>query len=200
MRIEHLSKAQQRALAIADNRLTERSAWDDEILAKTLKELSAEDLGFDLEVTGFSTPEIDLRIANLTNPDPGSLGLDDQLPTIPKGPPVTRPGDLWYLGRHRAYCADALTASTYEALMGGVVAEAVIADPPYNVRIQGHAGGKGRIRHREFAAASGEMTRGQYTHFLVTALGHASRHSAGGSPPPRKRACGWAASFRWAMT
>lgn len=53
VQIEHLSAAQRRAFMIADNRLTENSQWDDQLLAEQLKELSELDLSFNLEATGF---------------------------------------------------------------------------------------------------------------------------------------------------
>jgi hypothetical protein len=68
----------------------------------------------------------------------------------------------WLLGRDRVYCA-------YEALLDGQEAAMVFTDPPYNVPIDGHAIGKGSIRHREFPIASGEMDAGQFTEFLRSA-------------------------------
>ena len=98
--IEHLDAAQRRAFAIADNRLTENAAWNDQLLAEQLKELSILDLNFDLEVTGFDMAEIDLRIESLDEkpdaPDPA-----DQLPAI-HGQAVSQLDDLWPLGRPRA--------------------------------------------------------------------------------------------------
>jgi len=79
--LEHLDAAQQRAFAIADNRLTENSSWDGRLLAEQLKELSILDLSFDLEATGFDMGEIDFRIESLGEkpeaPDPG-----DRLPSL----------------------------------------------------------------------------------------------------------------------
>jgi ParB-like chromosome segregation protein Spo0J len=63
--LDHLSEVEARAFAIADNRLTELSSWNDVLLGEQLKLLSELDLTFDLEVTGFTMPEIDLRIQSL---------------------------------------------------------------------------------------------------------------------------------------
>ena len=107
--IEHLDAAQRRAFAIADNRLTENSTWDDRLLAELLKELSVLDLSFDLEATGFEMGEIDFRIESLgekpETPDPA-----DQLPSLQERA-ASRVGDLWQLGRHRALCGNASTGA-----------------------------------------------------------------------------------------
>jgi hypothetical protein len=166
--IEHLDAAQRRAFAIADNRLTENSAWDDRLLAEQLKELSIVDLSFDLEATGFDMGEIDVRIESL-NEKPAAPDPADLLPAMEERA-VSRVGDLWTLGRHRLLCGDALDAENFAALMDGKIADVVFTDPPYNVPIQGHVSGLGVIRHREFPMASGEMTEADFTRFLATAF------------------------------
>ena len=154
--LEHLSEAQVRAFMIADNRLAENSTWDDRLLAEQMKALSAIELEFDLEAIGFETAEIDLRIESLT------LGRDQQeddpadlLATIPDGPPVSRRGDLFILGRHRVYCSSALEQDAYAALMNDTRAAMIITDPPFNVSIQGNVSGLGAIRHRDFVTGLG---------------------------------------------
>ena len=165
--LEHLSPAQTQAYRIADNRLTDCSTWDDRLLAENLKELSEADLDFDLEAIGFDLPEIDLRIQ--------SLGALDEEPEASAdvhidGPAVSAIGDVWQLGSHRIACGSALDPSVYEALLGVDRTAMVITDPPYNVPIAGHVNGKGRIQHREFAMASGEMSQAAFTQFLTQAL------------------------------
>ncbi len=174
-RIGGLTVAQKRAYVIADNRLALNAGWDEEILAIELQGLLETELDFDIGVTGFSVPEIDSLIEGLTPQEPGDP-IEDALP--PEGPPVTRPGDLWGLGPHRAICGDALQVETFEALLGEERARMVFTDPPYNVPILGHVGGSGSIRHREFVMASGEMTREAFTSFLETALKHLAAFSA----------------------
>jgi len=181
IRVEHLTPERARAFSVADNRLTELSTWDERLLGEILSELSAAELDFTLEVTGFSVAEIDLRIEqlsvlNTTRPDPA-----DELANCTGEPPVTRPGDLWRAGRHLVRCGDALDPASYEKLMQGLRADVVFTDPPYNVPIDGHVSGKGRVRHRDFAMASGEMTALQFTQFLTTVLRLLVRHSADGS-------------------
>jgi DNA methylase/ParB-like nuclease domain len=162
--IEHLNAAQRRAFAIADNRLTENSTWDDRLLAEQLKELSILDLSFDLEATGFDMGEIDLRIESLGE-TPEAQDPADQLPPVQEQA-VSRLGDLWQLGRHRVLCGNALDRSSFAVLMDGKLASLVFTDPPYNVPIGGHVSGLGAVCHREFPMASGEMSEAEFTRFL----------------------------------
>jgi len=181
IRLTHLTSAQARAFGIADNRLTENSTWDDRLLGEIFRDLATVDLDFTLEVTGFSIGEIDLRIEELVTPTEGESDPADQLPEDLDRSPVTEPGDLWLLGTHRVLCGDALESSSYRLLMQGGLAQVVFTDPPYNVKIDGHASGNGNIHHREFAMASGEKTPGQFTYFLTTTLNQLARYSSRGS-------------------
>jgi hypothetical protein len=76
---------------------------------------------------------------------------------------VTRPGDLWMCGEHRILCGDSRSADQLTTVMGGKRAAMMFSDPPYNVKIDGFAAGRGR--HREFAMASGEMSKPEFTDF-----------------------------------
>ena len=110
IRLGDLSAAQKRADLIADNRLAELSGWDEELLAIELQTLTTIDLDFDIEITGFETAEIDTLIAGLNGA--GNEDEADRLPAIDDTPAITRPGDLWRLGRHRLLCADAARTSS----------------------------------------------------------------------------------------
>jgi ParB-like chromosome segregation protein Spo0J len=101
VRLSDLSAAQKRAYAIADNQLALNAGWDEELLTIELQELLACDLEFDIEITGFSIAEIDGLVESLTPEEPGDPA-DDQLPSLGEGPPVSRPGDLWVLGKPQA--------------------------------------------------------------------------------------------------
>jgi len=93
--LDHLTPTQARAFMIADNRLAEIAIWDDRLLAEQPKELALIGLDFNIEVIGF---EIDLRIASLDDlPEPDDLA--DMVPAVPAGPPLSKIGDLWFLGR-----------------------------------------------------------------------------------------------------
>jgi DNA modification methylase len=175
IRLEHLTEAQARAYMLADNKLTDRSSWDDRLVAVHLEELSNIALDFEIEATGFEAPEIDLRIQSLAPPDAGDDADEFE---DPAGQPVSELGDLWHLNGHRLFCGNALDPTAYEAVLGGETASAVFTDPPYNVRIKGHAVGKGRTNHHEFPMASGEMTGEEFSRFLVEGLGLMMSHAA----------------------
>src|ERR1700691_5995729 len=175
--LDHLTPIQARAYLLADNKLTDRSTWDEPKLAIQLKELSDLVLDFDIEAIGFEPPEIDLRIQSL---NPALEEADDQF-ELATGPVVTRTGDLWLLGSHRLYCGNALDVTSYDALSTGEKAAAAIIDAPYNVRIDGHVSGNGRITHREFAMASGEMSKEEFTDFLTTSLKLMCDHAVAGA-------------------
>jgi len=177
--LEHLTDAQARAFMIADNRLTEIATWDDRLLGEQLRELSELNLDFSLELTGFDMAEIDLLIEGVSGPS--QQNDDDACPPVGSGPAITRSGDLWLLGRHRIHCGSALEEEAYRAVMADDRAAVVFTDPPYNVPIDGHAIGKGSIRHREFPMASGEMDAGQFTEFLRSACSLLAQNSRDGA-------------------
>ena len=179
IRLEDMTEAQKRAYVLADNKLAENAGWDRELLALELQGLFELDLDFDITITGFETAEIDLLIDGLDVA--GDDDEADRVPEVGDGPVMSRPGDLWQLGRHRLLCADATRRRSFERLMAGDRAEMVFTDPPYNVAIDGHVCGLGRVRHAEFAMASGEMSEAEFTIFLETVLGHLAASSADGS-------------------
>jgi DNA modification methylase len=179
--LDHLTSAQARAFMIADNRLSEIAAWDDRLLAQQLKDLSLLGLDFNLEVIGFEMGEIDLRIASLEDVPDRADDPADAVPEVPAGPPLSKIGDLWLLGRHRVLCGNALDAATFAVLMGQERAAMVFCDAPYNVAIDGHASGLGAIHHRPFPMASGEMDRTEFTTFLGEAFRNLAAFSVDGS-------------------
>jgi hypothetical protein len=168
-----LTKSQKRAYVLADNKLALLSTWDTKLL-KSENELLIQD-DFEIELTGFSTAEVDLMLY-LETGDP-----DDQLPDVDEQEVVTRKGDLWTLGVHRLLCGSALDAAAYERLMQGQRAQMTITDPPYNVKIDGHVCGNGKVKHAEFAMASGEMSPAEFEAFLrstCTLIGKFSQDGA----------------------
>jgi DNA modification methylase len=177
--LDHLNEAQIRAFMIADNRLTETSAWDDQLLAEQLKELSELNLDFSLEATGFEMGEIDLRIEELKPGPDAAEDSGDKLP--PVGPAVTQTDDLWLLDQHRIMCASALEEPAYSRLLDKSRAAMGLTDPPYNLAIEGNVSGLGTICHRDFMMASGEMDPLEFTAFLSRAFKLLARHSVDGS-------------------
>ena len=174
VRLSHLDAAQRRAYVLADNKLALNAGWDRDLLAIELQTLI--DLDFDVEITGFSLAEVDLVLDEARQSSAHAQNTpEDQIPPlIDPGAAVTRPGDLWLLDRHRLLCGDSRNRRTFDGLLQDERADLVFTDPPYNVPIDGHVCGLGRIRHREFAMGTGEMSREAFTAFLRQTLGHAA--------------------------
>jgi DNA modification methylase len=78
-------------------------------------------------------------------------------------------------------CGDSLNPETYERLLDGETAQLVFTDPPYNVPIDGHVSGLGKVQHREFAMASGEMSVAEFTGFLKVVFQNLAAASSSGS-------------------
>ncbi len=137
-----LEGAKAEAYLIADNRLQDETDWDYEKLKYLLQELDTGE--FDIELTGFDVDEIEELIAQFA-PEESEVEEDDFDPeeNIPEIP-VTQPGDLWILGRHRLLCGDATKKEDVERLMDGKKADMVFTDPPYGVNVKGGKG-KGNI-------------------------------------------------------
>jgi DNA modification methylase len=172
----HLTPTEIRAYALADNKLAEKAGWDREALAIELEELqiALPEIGLDLEATGFEAHEIDSTLMDFTE----GAGPGDEIPETNTAAIVSRPGDLFVLNQHRVLVADARTPLSYQQLMTGTLAQMAFLDPPYNVPVKGHVGGRGRTKHREFLCASGEMASDEFAAFLegTTALCAANSH------------------------
>ncbi|MEH2709886.1 DNA modification methylase [Bradyrhizobium elkanii] len=178
VRLSQMSEAEIRAYVIADNKLAENAGWDRKLLALEFRYLSDLDIDLDLTLTGFELPDIDILIEELS-----SASIGDGADTIiePSGPAVTRPGDIWQIGAHRLICGDSTKRETYQALLRGESAQMVFTDPPYNVPILGHVGGLGKVQHREFAMASGEMSEAEFTAFLNSVFVHLATFATDGA-------------------
>lgn len=169
IRLSHMTWAQKRAYIIADNRLAEKAGWDFDILGEEIGLLLEEDIDFDLEVIGFDIVEIDQLVFG-ASANKSAAGKEEEPVELPGDEPVvSQPGDLWEIGEHRLLCGNALDPVSYERLLGREKVQMVFTDPPYNVPIGGHVSGLGKVKHREFAMASGEMSRPGFTAFLRTA-------------------------------
>jgi DNA modification methylase len=175
--LSHLSEADKRAYVLADNKLAEKAGWDRDLLAIELQGLI--ELDIDIELTGFEMAEIDLILEEAREASGDPSGPEDTEPS--PGPAVSQPGDLWLLGRHRLLCADAREQAAYDRLLEGAKAQFVFTDPPYNVEIDGHVCGLGRIRHREFAMGCGEMSEAEFTAFLKAIFALLAENTVEGS-------------------
>ena len=149
--LEDMSEAEIRAYVIADNRIAEKAGWDRELLALEFQYLSELDLDFDVTITGYSMPEIDVLIGELGAAQvvTSAADPDDEVAEVEdSGPSVTQPGDIWQIGRHRLICGDSTNSATCARLLAGERAQMVFTDPPYNVKIDGHVCGLGAVKHR----------------------------------------------------
>lgn len=128
--LDHLSKAQQKALVIADNQLALNAGWDIDMLKVEIEGLQLED--FDLDLLGFDDKFLD----GLLEPEPADgLTDEDAVPEVPETPKTVL-GDVWVLGNHRLMCGDSTSVDAVDKLMAGVKADMVFTDPPYGVEYQ----------------------------------------------------------------
>ena len=178
IRLSNMSAADKRAYIIADNKIALNADWDPEMLALEFQELI--DLGFDVSLTGFELCEIDQILIDAEGASQDPVRAEDDHPA-PATVAVSRPGDHWILGPHALVCGDAKDPAVVAQIMGDDLADMVFTDPPYNVRIDGHVSGLGRTHHREFAEASGEMSKAEFTEFLRLSLGGAANVSRDGA-------------------
>lgn len=129
--LDGLTELQCRAYVIADNKLAEQAGWDSDLLADVLTSLRNDD--FDLGLTGFDGQEIDEIFAwtdRATGDDPS-----DELVPEPPVQPVSRPGDLWLLGKHRLLCGDSTNADDVARVLAGEKPRLLLTDPPYGVEL-----------------------------------------------------------------
>jgi site-specific DNA-methyltransferase (adenine-specific) len=132
--LDHLSAEQRRAYVLADNKLALNAGWDEELLATELQELQLAE--FDLSLLGWSDEELADLLPGVDELDPEGMGDGDAVPEPPEEP-VTKPGDVWLLGKHRVMCGDSTSLDELERLMGGAQADCVWTDPPYGVAYVG---------------------------------------------------------------
>ena len=176
--VKGMSLTDRRAYVIADNQLATLSGWSKDILTLEFAYLSEVE-GFDPTLTGFDLPEIDAHLF-AQEPQGRRASKDDLVPSLISAA-VTRLGEIWIVGRHRLKCGDATCPKTYIHLFGDAKASMVFSDPPYNVKIQGHVSGLGKIHHREFVMASGEMGSFEFTSFLGRTFANCAKWSTNGS-------------------
>jgi DNA modification methylase len=126
IRLEHLTETQRKAYILADNRIALNSGWEAELLSLELSELL--DGGVNLESLGFDADEID-ALLNKIEPTEG-LTDEDATPEVPEEP-VTKPGDVWILGKHRLMCGDCKSLSDVDKVVNGRKINLVVTSPPY---------------------------------------------------------------------
>lgn len=134
--LSHLTEAQKKAYIIADNKLALNSGWDEETLAIEIQELH--DLGYDLDLTGFSMDELEDMDINLEGELEAIIDESkaDEVPELEENP-VIKLGDLIELGNHRLLCGDSTKEDDVKRLMDGELADQLVTDPPYSVAYEG---------------------------------------------------------------
>lgn len=135
--LDHLSKAQQRALVIADNQLAMNAGWDMNMLKAEIEDLNLEN--FNLELLGFDDDFLDGLLE--TAPSGGNTD-EDAVPEVPETPKTVL-GDVWVMGNHRLMCGDSTSIDAIEKLMDGKKANICFTSPPYNagsLNVKGQSG------------------------------------------------------------
>lgn len=127
--LDHLSDRQRKAYILADNQLALNAGWDTDLLRGELQDLAEQD--FDLSLIGFSDDELADLLPDIEELPPEDADAD----AVPEPPeePITKPGDVWLLGKHRLMCGDSTSLDEVERLMAGAKADMVFTDPPYGV-------------------------------------------------------------------
>lgn len=181
LRLDHLNDAEKRAYILADNKIALNAGWDSELLAIELGELTdlLPEFDLDIEITGFEMGEIDLVLSDFEEPS-ASHTKEDELPPSSDAI-VAQRGDVWQLGPHRLLCGDARNTTAVQVLLENQTASLVMTDPPYNVKVQGHVGGRGKTKHDEFAFASGEMSDDEFATFLRESMDVMRAHTVDGA-------------------
>lgn len=176
IKADKLTEEQVRVLRVGYDRIAEEADWDKKLLAEEFEEMKIMFPDLDFTVTGFELDEIDLIF------DVGlDLSPDGEIPEVQQGASVAKLGDVWCLNNHKLYCGDSLQEDSYHELMGDEKADMVFTDAPYNVKIEGHVGNSGRVKHKEFLMASGEMSVEEFTEFLTTAHKNIAKYSRDGA-------------------
>lgn len=131
---DYLTEAQRKAYILADNKMALDAGWDNELLKVEIESL--QEMGFDLEFTGFDEKELAELFASDTEAKEDNFDVDAEL----EKPCFSKTGDVWKLGRHRVICGDSTNLETYKRLMGDTKANLVCTDPPYFVKLKSTSG------------------------------------------------------------
>ena len=167
VRLENRSEAEARALRLALNRVAQDAVWDDKMLRDEFEYLI--NVGFDLDLTGFATVEIDMALS--IDAPTGNAEVETLHEIEPAaGPAVSRLGDVFHLGGHKVGCGDARDPAFIRALAADKAAACVFTDPPYKMRIDGFASGLGNACNHDFGMRTSEISRDQFAAFLSATM------------------------------
>lgn len=161
--VDWLSEAQKRSYILSDNRLADESSFSKVQLRRELQGLI--ELGDNLELTGFDSLEIDTMLS-IGEDEPVDGDDNVELPDD-RVAPVSRVGDLWHIGEHRALCGDARDLANCERLLDGERAQLIFTDPPYGCRIANNVSGLGKTKHDDFVMGAGEQALPEFAHSIL---------------------------------
>lgn len=158
---------------------THAGEWDLAKLEEFFSDINYQDIIDGLPDLNADLPSAEVVTAKLGQEEQREVVEDEFDGPLPVNP-VTKPGDYYELNNHRLLCADSTDKQAVEKLMGGVLAQMVFTDPPYNVKVK-DIGGLGKIKHEEFKMASGEMNKSRFTRFLEDVIMNLMKFSKTGS-------------------
>ena len=149
---EYANEAEEYADLIADNRLAELSEIDTELLADIFQDIDLSEIP--AELTGYTESEINDLTAALADELDDTANEDVPVPEVREI--VTKPGDIWILGRHRVMCGDCTNKEQREKLLDGATPQILLTDPPYcsggfqeSNRSKGSIGTKTKYKYEE---------------------------------------------------
>ena len=167
--VDHLTKEQEDALRIADNKTGEIAEWNEDLLRAELKAL--EEAGFGIEDLGFDNSELEALLEGDVSVSVGETD-PNAAPEVPEVA-VSRPGEVYVLGNHRLVCGDSTKAEDVGRVCKEGEADMWLTDPPYNVAYEGSNG---------LTIQNDSMEDVKFREFLRTAFGHAEKTLKPGAP------------------
>ena len=167
--VDHLTKEQEDALRIADNKTGEIAEWNEDLLRAELKAL--EEAGFGIEDLGFDNSELEALLEGDVSVSVGETD-PNAAPEVPEVA-VSRPGEVYVLGDHRLVCGDSTKAEDVGRVCKEGEADMWLTDPPYNVAYEGSNG---------LTIQNDSMEDVKFREFLRTAFGHAEKTLKPGAP------------------
>lgn len=163
LRMADLNDEQVQKLRLLDNKLNE-SEWDMDLLAEDIPALDFSD--FDLD---WGLPELEEEIEI----------VEDEVPELPEEP-KSKIGDLYQLGNHRLLCGDSTDINVIDKLMGGIKADMVFTDPPWNVNY-GDVKQNNAMGYKPRKILNDSMTTEKFKDFMsetFAAMNHATKEGA----------------------
>ena len=158
---DNLTTEQINAYRIADNRTSEESEWDNELLKMELKELDLKD--FNLELTGFNEDQLN----DLLFDEKQGLTDEDEIPETPEEP-ITKLGDIWKLGNHRVMCGDCTDINNVDKLLNNNKIDLLFTSPPYNAGKSEKLSGNTHLDDNKYNSYNDNKNQSEFLDFLIS--------------------------------